>query len=86
MKQPVLEKTARGLPFLGFLIQQTGIYLLQKSKKRMLNKAKIIYDEIHSGISEEEAHTRLLSVFAAVQLARTNVIRYTILHKYCFWN
>jgi hypothetical protein len=80
LKQPILGKTAQGLPFLGFLIKDRGIYVLQKSKQRMWNRAKTISGETGTLISEEKAQERLLSVFAAVGLARTNAIRYNILH------
>ncbi|MDR2484206.1 MAG: hypothetical protein LBD55_02285, partial [Treponema sp.] len=65
-----------GLPFLGFLIREQGIYLLRKSKRRVIERMKEITALLDSGaISEEKAAERARSVFAAVGLARANRLR-----------
>jgi hypothetical protein len=76
VKQPVLGKTATGLPFLGFLIKEKGIYLLQKSKRRFKKRISEITASLYSGIiTEEKAAERTRSVCAAINLARTNRLR-----------
>jgi hypothetical protein len=76
LKQPVYGKTAIGLPFLGFLIQSGGIYLLRKSKRRVIEKMEAITASLADGeITEEQAAERALSVLAAIRLARTNGLR-----------
>jgi len=76
IKQPVFGKTAAGLPFLGFLIKDKGVYLLQKSKRRFKKRASEITAALNSGvITEEKAAERIRSVCAAVELARTNRLR-----------
>jgi retron-type reverse transcriptase len=76
LKSPVLGKTEYGLPFLGFLIKSSGIYLMQKSKKRLAGRI----GEIKSGIEKgklhlEKAVEKILSVYASVHLARTRAFR-----------
>jgi hypothetical protein len=65
-----------GLPFLGFLIKKNGIYLLGKSKRRMIRRAGEICGALVAGeITEEKAASRVTSVCAAVSLARTRTFR-----------
>jgi len=82
VKQPVFGKTAAGLPFLGFLIKEKGIYLLQKSKRRVKERMSeitaLLYQE---SISEAKAAERVRSVFAAIALARTNRFRVLLCTK-----
>ncbi|MDR2718063.1 MAG: reverse transcriptase/maturase family protein [Treponema sp.] len=76
VKQPVFGKTAAGLPFLGFLIKENGIFLLQKSKRRFKARVAEISASLSSGvITEEKAAERSRSVCAAINLARTNFLR-----------
>ena len=73
LKPPVMGKTANGLPFLGFLVKDKGIYLMQKSKRRLKERMKEITALLCQGaIPEEKAAERARSVFAAITLARTN--------------
>jgi hypothetical protein len=82
LKQPVMGKTANGLPFLGFLIKNSGVYLLAKSKRRVKNRLKSIsYCLAAETISEQKASQRLLSIFTAISLARTNNFRYNLMHR-----
>ncbi|GHV22420.1 hypothetical protein FACS189494_09230 [Spirochaetia bacterium] len=72
LKDPVVGKSVQGLPFLGFLIKNMGIYLLQKSKRRVLSRIRTINSELGEGvIKEEKAVERLQSVSAAIALARS---------------
>jgi retron-type reverse transcriptase len=81
LKQALLGKTGRGLPFLGFLVKKDGIYLLGKSKRRMVRRAGEIGGELERGkITEEKAAARITSVCAAVLLARTHVFRVRLWH------
>jgi hypothetical protein len=80
LKQPVFGKTSSGLPFLGFLIKQNGIYLLQKSKKRVKNRLnEITFLLKNSFITEGKAGERVISVIAAIALARTLKFRLNLL-------
>ena len=72
IKPPVLGKTADGLPFLGFLVRGRGIYLLQKSKRRVRRRMREIAASLFvNSIDEEKAAERARSVFACIALART---------------
>ncbi|MDR2553334.1 MAG: reverse transcriptase/maturase family protein [Treponema sp.] len=76
IKPAVLGKTAAGLPFLGFMIKKKGIYLLRRSKKRIRTRMGEIQQGFARGVlSEERAAARVLSVYAAVRLARTRRFR-----------
>jgi hypothetical protein len=76
LKAPVFGSPARGLPFLGFLIKEEGIYLMQKSKRRVRKRMAEIDGALCRGlISEEKAAERARSVFAAISPARANRLR-----------
>jgi retron-type reverse transcriptase len=76
LKPPVLDASAQGLPFLGFRIKKQGIYLLKKSKTRMAARIGEIAEDVQrGGITGEKAASRLVSVYAAVSLARTRGLR-----------
>jgi len=82
IKQPVFGKTAAGLPFLGFLIKEKGIFLLQKSKRRFKKRITEITVSLYSGvITEEKAAERARSVCAAINIARTNRLRKKVFEK-----
>jgi len=76
LKPPVIGKTSKGLPFLGFLVKDKGIYLLQKSKRRVKNRITEISASLYQNkITEEKAAEQVISVFAAIAMARTNNFR-----------
>ena len=82
LKQPVFGKSVVGLPFLGFLVKENGIYLMQKSKRRVKQRLSEITARLNHGrITEEKAAQRARSVFAIIALARTNQFRKKILEK-----
>jgi hypothetical protein len=79
LKQPVIGETARGLPFLGFLIKQKGIYLTRKSKERVIKNAKIVKHQLYKGVIDEaKAAEKARSIMAAVALARALSLRRTL--------
>jgi hypothetical protein len=72
LKPPVSGTSLAGLPFLGFLVRDRGIYLLQKSRRRAAARmADIAASLDRGGTGEAEAAERARSVFAAIALART---------------
>ncbi|MDR1073093.1 MAG: hypothetical protein LBL45_05395 [Treponema sp.] len=76
VKPPILGRTDQDLPFLGFLIKDKGVFLLQKSRKRARERMAQISAGLADGsISEEKAAERALSVFAAIKLARCGRLR-----------
>lgn len=82
LKQPVFGKTAFGLPFLGFLVKDKGIFLLQKSKKRTQKRMKEVNTLLRLNLfTEEKAAQRVQSVFSAIKLARTNRFRKVLCKK-----
>jgi len=82
VKPPVFGSAAGGLPFLGFLIKEKGIYLMQKSKRRVKERMAEISAALYTGgITEEKAAERERSVFAAISLARTNRFRKVVVRK-----
>jgi retron-type reverse transcriptase len=86
LKEPVYGAVKHGLPFLGFLIKNKGIYLLQKSRLRVKNRMHLINRALACGvISEEEAAQRASSVYAAIKLARTYSFRAKIIEQEEMW-
>jgi len=82
VKPPVFGNTASGLPFLGFLIKEKGIYLMQKSKRRVKERMTEISAALYNDvITEEKAAERARSVIAAIGLARTNRFRKMLCEK-----
>jgi hypothetical protein len=82
LKPPVFGSSGSGLPFLGFLIKEKGIYLMRKSKRRVTGRMLEITALLFQGsITEEKAAQRVRSVFAAISLARTNRFRQMICKK-----
>ena len=83
LKQPVIGNSEKGgLPFLGFLVKKTGIFLLRKSKIRMIKRAAEIKSELETGlISEEQAAQRANSVNAAVLISRSRKFRVKLWQK-----
>jgi hypothetical protein len=82
LKQPIYGKPDVGLPFLGFLIKEKGIYLLQKSKRRVTNRMAEINTMLGEGeITGEEAAGRATSVFAAIAIARTKRLRRSVMYE-----
>lgn len=76
LNTPVMGNVESGLPFLGFLMKPTGIFLLNKSKKRMKKRAKAIAQELAAGmINEDKAALRANSVNASVLIARSRAFR-----------
>jgi retron-type reverse transcriptase len=76
LKAPVLGHSSQGLPFLGFLIKYSGIFLMRKSKQRMTIRANSIQSDLLTGeITEEQAGERANSVNASVLIARCRQFR-----------
>jgi len=72
LKPEILGKTTSGLPFLGCLIKPHGIYLLQKTKKRMKKKAYHLDYQFKNGtVNEYEAGSSALSINASALLAHS---------------
>ncbi len=76
LKTQVIGSSVQGLPFLGFLIKKSGIFLLNKSIRRMKKRAKQITVELQSGyIDEDKAAMKANSVNASVFIARSRAFR-----------
>jgi len=79
VKQPIFGKTGAGLPFLGFLIKDKGIFLLKKSKKRFKKRIKEINVSLFSGaITEARAAEKARSACSAINIARTKRLRKSV--------
>lgn len=83
LKPAVFGRSVAGLPFLGFLVREKGIFLMQKSKRRVKRRMAEISASLLGGcISQEKAARRVSSVFAAVALARTLCFRRNLCKKW----
>ena len=79
LKLAVIGTCAQGLPFLGFLVKPTGIFLLRKTKVRMRSRVEAITKGLEQGsMSEDLAACKARSVNAAALIARSLAFRATI--------
>jgi retron-type reverse transcriptase len=73
LKQTIIGTSKQGLPFLGFLIKQGGIYLTRKSKERVTRNIKAVkYLLFRAAIDENKAAEKARSIVAAIALARAH--------------
>jgi len=83
LKPPVFGDTDSGLPFLGFLVKENGVYLMQKSKRRARDRMAEISVSLGLGeTTQEKAAERIRSVFAAIDMARTYRFRKKLCEKW----
>jgi len=81
LKVALVGKCKQGLPFLGFLIKSEGIFLLQKTKSRMISRANEIEQLLtYERITEYQAACRATSVNASVTIARSQAFRAKLWH------
>ena len=79
-KPKVIGSVMDGVPFLGFLVKPSGIYLHKKTKRRYKARiAEIEYKKKKGILTELEAGRRIESVTAHLLLARSRNFRNTIL-------
>lgn len=80
LKPKILEETAKGLPFLGYMLYPTHIQLLQKSKIRFIRKYQKIQKHKDAGIwTEAKCQRKLLPLLAFVGQADTYFFKKKIL-------
>jgi len=83
LKPPVFGDTDSGLPFLGFLVKENGVYLMQKSKRRVRDRMAEISVSLGRGeTTQEQAAERIRSVFAVIGMARTYRFRKKLCEKW----
>jgi len=83
LKPPVFGDADSGLPFLGFLVKEKGVYLMQKSKRRARDRMAEISASLDRGeATQEKAAERIRSVFAAINMARTYRFRKKLCEKW----
>ena len=83
LKPPVFGDTVSGLPFLGFLVKENGIYLMRKSKRRVRDRMAEISVSLGLGeTTQEKAAERIRSVFATINMARTYRFRKKLCEKW----
>jgi retron-type reverse transcriptase len=82
LKPMVLGMVSDGVPFLGFLVKSSGIYLQNKTKKRYKKRMAEIEHKRKEGIvTEFEASRSVESVTAHLLLACSLNFRNTVLHR-----
>ncbi|MDZ4683032.1 MAG: RNA-directed DNA polymerase [Saprospiraceae bacterium] len=79
LKPEMLNRTALGLPFLGYRIFPHNMRLTQQSKRRFIRKADLAGNYLQSGVWDEATYQRhLLPLLAFVQHAETKGFRQKI--------
>ena len=82
LKPPIIGLVINGVPFLGYLVKPSGIYLQVKTKKRYKNSMTEIERKRREGIyTELEASRRAEAVTAHLLLARSRKFRNNVLHR-----
>ena len=85
LKPQVSGAVTGGVPFLGFLVKPTGIYLQQKTKQRYKARlAEIEHSRKNGILSEQEAGDRIESVTAHLLIAQSRSFRNNVLHRRVF--
>jgi RNA-directed DNA polymerase len=83
LKYSVLNRTAKGVPFLGFLIKSDRILLVRAKKSRSKAKLKQLYRELVGGrISQQEFSDKITASLAHLKLARSRKVVYDFLQRY----
>jgi RNA-directed DNA polymerase len=82
LKPLLLQRSAKGLPFLGYRIFPGRVQLLQKSKQRFIRKLSRIETQLDEGsITEATAQCRALPLLAFTTHANTGAFRAKVLTK-----
>lgn len=82
LKPVVINRTASGVPFCGFLIKPLGIFLLDRTRRRYRAKQNALLDALGSGrISESEYADRALASASHLAIARSRAFRYTVFRQ-----
>ncbi|WP_020570502.1 RNA-directed DNA polymerase [Neolewinella persica] len=82
LKPVILNRTTKGLSFLGYRILPYQLKLTHASRKRLGRKLVRLNSEYHQGlISEKEAQRRAQSLIAFVDHANTAALRKDLLKK-----
>jgi hypothetical protein len=81
IKPKIIDLCQRGIPFLGYLIRPSGIFLARRSKKRFIKAIKKLDHQLNGNrISQNEASCRAVSITAATTLARSRAFRQNVLY------
>ncbi len=81
LKTPVSGSVNQGLPFLGFLLCDTGIFLTRRTKVRYKEKSKALEYRLKRGLADEVVCAEtFMAMIAHTELARSRRFRYSVNH------
>jgi hypothetical protein len=81
LKPAVLDRSDRGLPFLGLLVKPSGIFLTRKTKTRFVSGYRSLEREFGLGrMGESEFALRSMAMVARTELARAISFRHHIIY------
>lgn len=81
LKPAVTDSCERGLPFLGFLLKPSGIFLTRKTRDRFAAGSRILERDFLDGrIGELQFGLRSQAMVAHVELARSRRFRHSVFH------
>lgn len=82
LKVPLIQKSSRGLPFIGYTFFPNRIRLNQRSKLRFRRKIRLLNHQVQTGeISQQLFQVRCLSLLEFVRKADSHNFRSSILHN-----
>jgi RNA-directed DNA polymerase len=84
-KPPILNRSVSGLPFLGFLIKPSGVFLMAKARRRFrLSQDILLRSFLHGDLSEAGYADRALAAASHLTIARARNFRYTAYRRSFF--
>jgi hypothetical protein len=81
IKPEILDRCDRGIPFLGFLVKPSGIFLMKRTKDRFRKKYSLLMHEFESDmLSEDDFAVRSTALCAHLSIARSRAFRQNAIH------
>jgi hypothetical protein len=85
LKPPILNRTAAGIPFCGFLVKPHGIFLMEKTRRRFKDSQRALTRSFICGdLSPERYADRALASSSHLAIGRARRFRYAVYRQSFF--
>jgi hypothetical protein len=82
LKVPILNRTAAGVPFCGFLIKSRGIFLMDKTRRRYRRTQHALMAGLAQGTLDQQGYAdRALASASHLAIARSRRFRYAVFRQ-----
>ncbi len=86
LKPEILGRCEDGIPFHGYLVKPSGIFLMQKTKERFRKNYRLLSRGFESGALDEDGFAdRSTALCAHLELERSRRFRQTVIHGRLLW-